>query len=147
MYRILSTAAAAVLALSMTATAGENKAQWQTDDQGGVDQQSFSMGVDEAGAYTKLDADADGSLNEQEFGALGEQFGIENTGAYAEWDGDADGMISQEEFSAGLYRSYDADGDAYINSDELSTMNNSELFTIENADDPDTQQGDSTTNN
>ncbi|MCB8835833.1 hypothetical protein [Aurantimonas sp. VKM B-3413] len=63
------------------------------------------------------DADANGSVSQDEFNA-----GFDQNGAYKAWDKDGDGALSQEEFDTGVFGAYDRDNSGTIEEPEFGDV-------------------------
>lgn len=74
---------------------------------------------------TTFDMDEEGRVSVESFTA-----GFDEMGTYDAWDADGDGMLSRDEFNQGVFTRYDADEDAYWNSDEVSAMHNDSIWDL-----------------
>lgn len=101
MIRFMTTAAAATLALAVSAVAGS--AQEAT---------TFDVNRDDQGRAAFEDFNA----------------GFDQMGTYDAWDADKDGMLSREEFNHGVWAYYDMNDDDFLDDTEMSTMGNDTLF-------------------
>ncbi|HET7315573.1 hypothetical protein [Salinisphaera sp.] len=63
--------------------------------------------------YTSMDANQDGKVDQSEFTNY-----YDNSGLFDTWDADGDGYIDNDEFGDGLYGYYDDNGDGYIDDAE-----------------------------
>lgn len=111
--RLASASAVTALLLSTPALADFHE-DWDADADGALTDDEFGAGITEYGVFERWDGDADGFLAEEEFGAsLGEADNFE------EWDTDGDGMLSEDEFGEGLFGRYDEDVSGVLEDDEL----------------------------
>lgn len=73
------------------------------------------IGTPALAQWDEWDANADGVVDEAEFGT---RFGEE--GVYGEWDEDDDGLLSEDEFNAGVFGMYDEDDSGDWNEEEFN---------------------------
>lgn len=96
MKRVFTTAAAATAAAALLA--GSVMAQelewgdWDANGDGLLDQNEFSSGMKQHGAFLRWDSDADKRLTEEEF----------ERGMYRDYDVNSDEAISQDELGPGM---------------------------------------------
>ncbi|MFN7023487.1 MAG: hypothetical protein ACK4QP_03000 [Pseudorhizobium sp.] len=106
--------AASTFALSLMAAPvmAAEYGDWDTDGTAGINETEFRTGFETNTAFDTWDANDDGSLTEEEFGAgigdnetaYNERFG---EGWFGEWDADSNDAISEDEYYDGLYAGYD----------------------------------------
>ena len=111
-----------VAAVALMMTAGVAQAQevgeWDADASGTIEQEEFNTGFGETGAFGEWDANDDEGIAEDEFGTgIGEHEGLGEE-EYAEWDANQDQALDENEFNEGVYSAYDEDESGDWNEEE-----------------------------
>jgi EF hand len=119
---------AAALLIAGTALA---QSDWDANADGSIDREEFSAGLGE-NAYGSWDTDQDGMLSREEYEAGVEmQDDADSFGTwderYSEWDADADEMLSRDEYEEGLWSAFDADADDMWNDEESAAWEEDEM--------------------
>lgn len=98
-------------------------ADFDTDNDVMISEEEFALGTERyygaegymGGDFASYDANADGMLDQQEFGGF---YGTEYTPLFAGQDMDQDGMLNADEFATGIYNTADLDQDQIITIEE-----------------------------
>lgn len=86
--RTLTAAVFGAALLTAAPLLAQDMSEWDANADGVIDQEEFTTGWNDVGAYGEWDADGDGSLTEEEF----------NAGLYNGYDADDSGAIEEPEF-------------------------------------------------
>lgn len=107
-----------ILGLALSFAAGGAVAQeadfgsWDANGDGYLDEQEFGAGMSESGVFSAYEEDDDGVIGEEEWNAIGTDI------TWDEWDSDGEYGLTEDEFGTSLYDSADVDDDNLVSEGE-----------------------------
>lgn len=110
-------ASAFALALAATPVLAQGIADWDGDADGLLNEEEFGTGFGEEGVFDDRDADDNMLLDQEELAWDGEA-----EAPWSDWDADGDELLDEEEFNAGAFDRYDADDDGLIGEAEFGDL-------------------------
>lgn len=96
---------------------------WDTDNDGVINNSEFDTRWNEMGYYDTWDRNADGRINEEEWNSgVSDNYPNFDPNAsgnnYSGWDRDGDGLLDKREFGEGNYSLWDSNNDGNIQDTE-----------------------------
>lgn len=94
---------------------GSMMGTYDADAGGTVSEDEFGAGMASGGMFQRLDADGDGMVSQNEYLAARP----EDQQLFEEMDSAGTGMLSEEDYGAGIFRQYDADASGDLDETEF----------------------------